>query len=97
MKYKYNLEKYTLGHTGNGLIFGTILFWLCLGIVSSSFVIVIKHFHLFELNRDIVYVIVGGGSGFSFVFSFKIAKRYWNWADRAMAKLFGSNGDKQEG
>ena len=92
MKYKY-----TFGHTGKGFIFGTILFGLCLVIVFSLFGIMIKHFHLFELNRDLVSVIVGGVTGFSFVLSFKIAKRYWNWADRAMAKLFGSNGNEQKG
>ena len=63
----------------------------------SACQIIEKHFHLFELNRDLVSVIVGGVTGFSFVLSFKIAKRYWNWADRAMAKLFGSNGNEQEG
>ncbi len=93
-------RKYTLGHTWKGLIFGTVLLGLCLGIIFSPLAIIIKHFLLPELNQDIMSGIGGGLTGALVVLSLKIAKWYWYWADRVMARFFGlfrSNGGKQEG
>ncbi len=85
------------GYTWKGQIFGIVLFGLCLGIFLAALTIILKHFLFPELSSTMIAVINGGVAGILGVLSFTIAKWYWNWADRVMAKFFGSNSDKQEG
>ena len=83
-------------HTLSGFIFGAILLGFCFGIVFSLLAIIIKHFLFSELNQDIMSGIVGGLTGGMGALSLTLAKWYWDWADRVMAKFFRSNGGEQE-
>ena len=86
-------KKSFFGHTRSGLIFGAIFLGILLGLfVGAPIVITMKHFYPESNGTAIGSIVSGVLAGLSVM-----AKRYWNWADRAMAKLFGSNGDKQEG
>ena len=75
--------------TLKGIVLGSVLIGIFI-----FFPVIILLFHFFPQTNITIMLGVGGvfiGLSFYF-FSF-----YWNWADRVMAKLFGSNGDKQEG
>lgn len=78
--------------TLKGFILGIVL----LGIfVATPITIIITHFFS-ELDSDSVGGVVAGVVGGASV----ICKKYWDWADRVMAKLlglFGYKGDKQAG
>ena len=91
-------HKYTLSHTKKGIIFGSVLLGLCFGIfVAAPLTTIIKHFVFPNLSLDIIIGLNGVLIGMLIAFSFKFIKWYWDWADRVMAKLFRSNGSKQEG
>ncbi len=87
-------RKFLFFHTWPGIIFGVVLLGILLGIfVGTPLAIIMTHFFP-ELGSGSITVgsIVGGlVAGLSVM-----AKWYWDWADRVMAKFFGSNGDKQE-
>ena len=91
-------RKYTFGYTRKGIIFGSVLLGLCFGVfVSSPLATIIKHFLLPELSLEIIAGLNGFLIAVLIALSFKIIKWYWDWADRVMARLFGSDGGKQEG
>ena len=93
MKRKYTREYW--GYTWQGLTFGIFLMIICFVIFSTTLMITLKHF-LFPGMSTNMGGINGGLIGGLSVLSFKYAKWYWEWADRVMAKLFGSNDSKQE-
>ncbi len=88
MKHK----KSFFGHTWSGLIFGVILLGILLGFVGAPIAIIMTHFYPESNGIGIGSIASGLIAGLSVK-----AKRYWNWADQVMAKLFGSNGNKQTG
>ncbi len=89
-------HKYTLDHTRKGIIFGSVLLGLCIGVfVSSPLATIIKHFLFPELSLEIIIGLIGVLIALLIGFSFKIIKWYWYWADRVMAKLFGANGSME--
>lgn len=88
---------YLLGGPWKSRIFGLVLLALCLGIFFSVLMVTLKHFFFPGLSSNMMSAINGGLMGGLAVLSFKHAKWYWDWADRVMAKLFRSNGSKQEG
>ena len=86
-------KKSFFGHTWSGLIFGVILLGILLGtFVGAPIAITMTHFYPESNGIAIGSIVSGVIAGLSVM-----AKRYWNWADRAMAKLFGSNGNEQAG
>lgn len=88
-------HKYTFGHTRKGIIFGSVLLGLCFGVfVSSPLATIIKHFLFPELSLEIIIGLNSVLIAVLIGFSFRTIKWYWYWADRVMAKLFGSNGSK---
>ena len=80
-------------HTLTGFIFGFVFFML---FVLSPLTIILKHFLFPELNFNVIIFFNSFLTSMLVGLSFKISKWYWDWADRVMAKLFGSNGSKQK-
>ncbi len=81
-------RKFTFIFTLKGFIFGVVF----LGIfVVTPLTIIITYFYSGLDSVSLGGIIAGLIAGLSLKF-----KMYWNWADRVMAKLFRSNGSKQE-
>ena len=80
--------RHPFDHTWKGLIFGTACMSLCFSfLVITPFVVFCVVF-IPEMSTDAMALIAGGLTGGLIVVSIRVAKSYWDWADRVMARLF---------
>ena len=79
-------------HTWKGFIFGTVILALCLSVllVLPFAFILLTAFP--EMSSNVMAGIMGGVAGGLLVISLRVAKPYWDWADRVMGKLFTGSG-----
>ena len=90
-------RRYFFSKTWQGALFGWVLLVLCGGIfVAPQFVLVLEY-ALPDLNLGIICGISGGLIGGLIASSQRILTPYWDWADRAMARLFrGTSGSGEK-